>query len=83
MPNTGVEKILGNQLPHPETGNGIPRCELHLYADDIESAFRHAMDSGAQLISPVTESDWGDTVCYFAYPDGHFLAFARKTVSNS
>lgn len=82
MPNTGMAKIIGSQLPHPETAIGIPRCELYLYVDDVDLAFKHAVDSGAQLISQVADRNWGDTVCYFADPDGHILAFAKKTDSN-
>lgn len=82
MPNTGMAKIIGNQLPHPETAIGIPRCELYLYVGDVDLVFKHAVDSGAQLISQVADRNWGDTVCYFADPDGHILAFAKKTDSN-
>jgi hypothetical protein len=31
MPEDGIQKILANRVPHPATGNGIPRCELYLY----------------------------------------------------
>lgn len=79
MPNSGIAKIIGSQLPHSETAVGIPRCELYLYVDDVDLAFTHAVDSGAKLISQVAERNWGDTVCYFADPDGHILAFAKKT----
>ena len=30
MPENGIAKILENATPHPNTGNGIPRCELYL-----------------------------------------------------
>lgn len=30
MPNTGIAKILQEHTPYPESGNGIPRCELYL-----------------------------------------------------
>lgn|SRR5690554_4704490 len=78
MPNKGIAKILGDKMPHPETGNGIPRCELYLYVDDIEKEFENALNSGATLISEIADRDWGDRVCYFADPDGHILAFAGK-----
>jgi predicted enzyme related to lactoylglutathione lyase len=82
MPNAGIAKIIGDQLPHPQTAAGIPRCELYLYVDDIEWAFKQAVAAGAQLIGAVEDRDWGDKVCYFADPDGHILAFAKKTDSN-
>lgn len=78
MPNQGIAKILGNQTPHPDTGKGIPRCELYFYVANIQQEFDNAVKSGAQLISPVMDRDWGDKVCYFSDPDGHIIAFAEK-----
>ncbi|MBK7093711.1 MAG: VOC family protein [Saprospiraceae bacterium] len=80
MPDTGIAKILGDKVPHPASGNGIPRCELYLYTDDIEFDFRNALHSGARLISPINDRDWGDRVCYFSDPDGHIIAFAEKII---
>jgi predicted enzyme related to lactoylglutathione lyase len=79
MPNTGISKIISPILPQPATGTGIPRCELYLKVNDVHAAFEHALNCGAQLISPVQERNWGDTVCYFADADGHVIAFAQQT----
>lgn len=79
MPNTGISKIISPILPQPETGIGIPRCELYLKVNDVHAAFEHALNCGAQLISPVQERNWGDTACYFADADGHVIAFAQQT----
>lgn len=79
MPTRGIAKILAGQTPHPGDGQGIPRCELYLYVDDITYEFDNAIRSGARLISPVADRDWGDRVCYFSDPDGHIIAFAEKT----
>lgn len=81
MPNNGIAKILGDKTPHPEKGNGIPRCELYLYVDDIYLEFENAMKGGARLISAIENRNWGDKACYFADPDGHIIAFAEK-ISN-
>lgn len=78
MPNKGIAKILANKTPHPDSGNGIPRCELYFYVDNIQFEFGNAIKSGARLISPVIDRDWGDKVCYFSDPDGHIIAFAEK-----
>lgn len=78
MPNKGIAKILADKIPHPDSGNGIPRCELYLYVDDIQIEFENATKSGAKLISPIIVRDWGDKVCYFSDPDGHIIAFAEK-----
>lgn len=78
MPNKGIAKILADKTPHPDTGSGIPRCELYLYVDNIQSEFDNAVECGAKLICPITEMNWGDNACYFSDPDGHILAFAEK-----
>lgn len=78
MPNAGIAKILQQHLPHPDKGNGVPRCELYLYVDDVQQEYDHAVRSGAQIISPPTDRDWGDKACYLADPDGHVIAFASK-----
>lgn len=78
MPNRGITQILGNKILNPDSGNGIPRCELYFYVDDIQLEFDNAVKNGAKLISPIEERNWGDTACYFADPDGHIFAFAKK-----
>lgn len=79
MPNHGIAKILGEQLPHPASGNGIPRCELYLLVADVVLEYENALQCGAKLILEITAMDWGDSVCYFADPDGHVIAFATRT----
>jgi predicted enzyme related to lactoylglutathione lyase len=79
MPNSGISKIISPILPQPATGTGIPRCELYLKVNDVHTVFEHALNCGAQLISPVQARNWGDTVCYFADADGHVIAFAQQT----
>lgn len=78
MPNKGIAKILGDKMPHPDRGNGIPRCELYFYVDELQQAYDHALQSGAVLIHGIADRDWGDRVCYFSDPDGHIIAFAEK-----
>jgi len=78
MPNKGIAKILSDKTPHPDQGNGIPRCELYFYVDNIEFEFDNAMKIGAKLISPIEDRDWGDSACYFTDLDGHIIAFAQR-----
>ena len=77
MPNNGIAKILA-EMPHPQSGHGIPRCELYFTVESVDAEFENALQLGARLISPVLDRDWGDRVCYFADLDGHILAFAEK-----
>ena len=81
MPEAGIAKILLDKTPHPSLGNGIPRCELYIYAEHIEEVFRLAKKAGAKEISSIQQRDWGDTVGYLSDPDGHILAFAKRTES--
>ncbi|MFN8287388.1 MAG: VOC family protein [Chitinophagales bacterium] len=78
MPNKGIVKILGDSLPHPDTGNGIPRCELYLHVSDVNAMYEHAEKIGAKLISAPELRTWNEVVCYIADPDGHVIAFAQK-----
>ena len=78
MPNEGIAKIITPILPHPTSGNGIPRCELYLRVENIETIFEEAKRAGAIEISPIELRDWGDTVGYVADFDGHVIAFATK-----
>lgn len=81
MPNNSIAKIIANKLPHPESGNGIPRCELYLLVEDIDPILHHAINIGATIISPPSDRDWGDKVFYLADPDGHVIAFAERIIS--
>lgn len=78
MPNQGIARILSDKTPHPDSGTGIPRCELYMVVENVHAEFENAVKTGAALISPVTDRDWGDKVCYFSDPDGHIIAFAEK-----
>ncbi len=78
MPENGIAKILGNCTPHPSAGNGIPRCELYIYVENVEFSFNNALSAGAKKVSPPAPRDWGDTVAYVSDSDGHIVAFARK-----
>lgn len=78
MPNDGIAKIITPKLPHPTSGIGIPRCELYLQVDNIETIFEEAKQAGATEISPITLRDWGDYVGYISDFDGHVIAIATK-----
>lgn len=77
MPEKGIAKILTN-MPHPETGSGIPRCELYLFVDDPQDYYERTVKAGGKGISPAQARDWGHTVSYTADPDGHIIAFTKK-----
>lgn len=76
MPAQGIARVLGDRLPHPASGAGIPRCELYFHVPDAQQAYDRAIAAGAVEIDPPARRDWGDVVGYAADPDGHVLAFA-------
>lgn len=76
MPEQGIARIISGQLPHPSTGQGVPRCELYLLVDDLDQAMQQAKEAGAASVDPVADRDWGHRVAYFADPDGHVVALA-------
>ncbi|MBV2196028.1 MAG: lactoylglutathione lyase [Flavobacterium sp.] len=78
MPNDGIAKVITPKLPHPTSGIGIPRCELYLQVDNIETIFEEAKQAGSTEISPITLRDWGDYVGYISDFDGHVIALATK-----
>ena len=78
MPETGIAKILQAMVPHPTSGNGIPRCEIYLLVDKVQPYLNRSINNGAKLVSPLENRDWGDRVAYFVDPDGHIIAFAEN-----
>lgn len=78
MPSAGIAKILGRATPHPDTGAGVPRCELYFAVEDPAAEFDRAVRLGAHPVSPAAPRGWGDVVSYVADLDGHVLGFARK-----
>lgn len=78
MPETGIKKILGDKVPPPESGSGIPRCELYLYVDEPGECLAKLSEARGKIISPVEKRNWGDYAGYGADLDGHIIGFAKK-----
>lgn len=50
--------------------------EIALYVDtfeEVDSAFRHAVDNGAQPVLEPTTEPWGQRTCYIADPEGNLI----------
>ncbi|MBT3233273.1 MAG: glyoxalase [Calditrichaeota bacterium] len=77
MPVSGIKQLLGDPLPDPIDGIGIPRAELYLHVDNPTEAHQRALSAGAKELSPLLNRDWGDSVAYSLDLDGHVLAFAE------
>ncbi|MBX7153656.1 MAG: lactoylglutathione lyase [Candidatus Kapaibacterium sp.] len=79
MPESGIATILKGNTPHPATGTGIPRCELYVDSTDPILDMQRSLLAGATLVSDVQPRNWGDDVGYIADPDGHIIAFAKRS----
>lgn len=44
--------------------------EIGLLTDDVEAAYRRAVDAGAAALNPPQRKPWGQTVAYVRCPDG-------------
>ena len=75
MPNKGIAKLFPKYIKQPETGTFIPRCELYIKVDDVDTNYQKAIDLGATAINKPQQRDWGDYVGYVMDLDGHIVAF--------
>ena len=76
LPERNISKLLTG-MPAPETGSGIPRCEMYIYVDDPDEYGSRVVNNNGRLINGTEMRSWGDEVCYCADPDGHILAFTK------
>lgn len=81
MPAAGIKRLLGGELPDPESAAGIPRAELYLLTDNPGDYHKRALENGAKELSSLSTRDWGHEAAYSLDPDGHVLAFAREVES--
>lgn len=76
MPEEGIASLLGDGVPPPQSGNGIPRCEIYLIVSDPADTYQRLLRAGGKGISSPEPRPWGDIVAYGVDPDGHIVAFA-------
>lgn len=80
MPIEGIRRLLGDTIPDPRTASEVPRCELYLTVGDPETLHRRAIGAGGRELSPLLPRNWGDDAAYSLDPDGHVLAFSRRSI---
>ena len=78
MSESGMAKIISSKLPHPNSGNGIPRCEIYLRVKYPNEYIKRGIKLGGKEISKLQNRDWGDKVGYISDLDGHIIAFAEN-----
>ena len=52
---------------------------MHLYVEDVDAAFKRAVDAGATVTMPVMEAFWGDRYGSVSDPYGHHWSIATHT----
>jgi PhnB protein len=72
--------MLGDEAPEygalsPQSTGGAG-MGLHIYTEDVDSAFDHAVKAGAQVEMPVMDMFWGDRYGKLADPFGHKWSIA-------
>ena len=54
----------------PEMGVGPSQSTIWLYVNDVDAAFKRAVDAGAKPTMPVSDMFWGDRTGQFTDPFG-------------
>lgn len=81
MPEAGIKRLLGEGLPDPARGAGVPRSELYLLVHQPLAYHQRAIQAGAVELSDLKPRDWGHRVAYSLDLDGHVLAFAEQSTA--
>jgi uncharacterized glyoxalase superfamily protein PhnB len=67
--------MLGEEMPEqggksPKTLGGTP-VGLYIYLDNVDAAWKRAIDAGGKEVMPLTDQFWGDRAGCFEDPFGH------------
>jgi uncharacterized glyoxalase superfamily protein PhnB len=67
--------MLGEEAPEwgcqsPQSLGATP-VHFYVYVDDVDAAFRRAVDAGAKEVMPVADMFWGDRIGSVVDPYGH------------
>jgi PhnB protein len=67
--------MLGEEMPEQgckaPVAVGAVSSSLYVYVEDVDKAFRRAVEGGAKSIMPVTDMFWGDRHGVVEDPSGH------------
>ena len=66
----------GGQLGPSATGSSVA---LHVYLDDVDTAFQRAVSAGATVKMPLMDQFWGDRYGVVIDPFGHRWSLATHT----
>jgi len=67
--------MLGDEMPEqggrgPKSYGGSPVC-LFIYFDNVDTAWKRAVDAGAKVVTPLSDQFWGDRGGSIEDPFGH------------
>ena len=60
-----------NLMTHDATAPVIPRVSIEV--DDVDVAYAAAVDSGAEIVHPLTDEPWGVRRFFVRDPAGHVI----------
>lgn len=61
------------------SGDNKPAVSIHLYVDDADAFFKRAVDAGAEVAMPLSDTFWGDRFGSVKDPFGHSWSIATHT----
>jgi PhnB protein len=62
----------------PEMGSGANPSSLWIYSEDVDAAFKRAVDAGAQVKMPLSDMFWGDRMASLMDKWGNRWTLAQR-----
>jgi uncharacterized glyoxalase superfamily protein PhnB len=79
--------MLSDEFPdmncHSPQSLGGSSVTIHMYVDDVDSAFAKAISSGATILMPLIDTFWGDRYGQVLDPFGHRWSLATRKLDLS
>lgn len=77
-----AQVMLADEFPSmgyvgPETLGGTS-VNVHIYVEDVDAFFEHAVAQGAKVLRPVSDQFYGDRLGVLEDPYGHRWSFASR-----
>lgn len=74
----GVAEYNGVAITKSDTSTPPPAFEITFVTDDIESAWKQAVEAGAIVVKEPTQKPWGQMVGYLRDPNGFLVEICTK-----
>lgn len=73
------DEFPGEGYPKTPKNLGGTSAKIHLYLEDVDSAYKKAVDAGAKDVMPPMDAFWGDRYGSLMDPFGHAWGLATHT----